>query len=69
MAGARPCVHERDSEGQVSLADLSWAVGKTQAKSPTSTNKLGSFSNSQGSRLETNAFPSGESGPAGGMCG
>lgn len=33
MAGSGPCLHERASEGQVSLADLSWIVGRVRAKS------------------------------------
>lgn len=59
MAGSRPCLHKRGSEGQVSLADLSWMVGKTRAES--STSKSWSFSNNQSSLLGINTLPSGVS--------
>lgn len=37
--GPDPASMRGDSEGQVSSADLSWAVGRTRAKSPTAADK------------------------------
>lgn len=56
VAGSRPHLHERGSEEQVSLADRSWIIGKTQAEGSTLTNQLRSFSNNQGSVQEFTHF-------------